>query len=823
MGRNRIHRRLLALAAFLALLGPFGLSRFAWSEPPKLKDAKDRLANRLARETSPYLLMHAHNPVDWYPWGADAFAKAKKEDKLVFLSIGYSSCFWCHVMERESFENAEVAKLLNKWFVCIKVDREERPDIDTIYMTSLNVFGQRGGWPLSMFLTAEGKPIVGGTYWPPEDKVVDGDRYPGFKTVLKRMHDLYEQKPKELAKQADKIAALTEQALAGAARAVGGEYPLPSTDQKGGGLPADLAKALVTKAVESIKGEFDQTHGGFGSPEKKFVGTKFPVPPYLELLLHEATVNHSNGTKEMITLTLDHMARGGIYDQMGGGFHRYSTERTWTVPHFEKMLYDNAQLVEVYSKAYQLTNNSLYRRIVKETLAFVGREMTAPEGGFYSALDAETNGEEGRFYVWTDQEIKEALAKHPDGGFFRKVYGADGDYNFESKYHILTLPKSLQDRAKDWKMTEEHLDARLASSRQKLFEARAKRPRPFLDTKVLTAWNGQMIAGYAVAGRILKEPEYIAAAVRAADFVLKNLRNPEGRLLRSFSSQPGGKGEARLNGYLDDYAFFTHGLLCLHDATGDKKWLEEARKVTDIMVQFHADKDRGGFFYTSNDHEKLFARAKDQSDGAQPSGNSVAVRNLVRMWLKTGDQQDRELAEKSLKTFAPTLKANPSSMTAIAEALALFLDAKETKAQTGLQPKEPSAKNGKKSDSVVKIEAAAEKADADGNQVVTVTITIDKSWHLYANPVPADFPGIPTSIAVEAKVKPEIVKVDYPEGKVVKDPLLGDYRVYEDKVRIKATVKRGKGDSRPLELMISVQACSEKQCLLPATVKVKVP
>ncbi len=822
MRRITFQKLLLGLVPILALLDHFGLPPLGRSEPPKSKNAKNRPANRLARETSPYLLMHAHNPVDWYPWGPEAFAKAKKEGKLVFLSIGYSSCFWCHVMERESFENAKVAKLLNDWFVCIKVDREERPDIDTIYMTAVNVLRQRGGWPLSMFLTAEGKPIIGGTYWPPEDKEVDGERYLGFKSVLKKMHDLHEQKPKELARQADTIATIVNQALAGATGPAGGEFPLPSGDQKGRGA-AELKNALVSEAVDSIKGEFDQTYGGFGSPEKKFVGTKFPVPPYLELLLHEGTANRSNAAKEMITLTLDHMARGGIYDQLGGGFHRYSTERTWTVPHFEKMLYDNAQLVEVYSKAYQLTNNPLYRRIVRETLAFVGREMTAPDGGFNSALDAETNGEEGRFYVWTRREIKEALANHPDADLFRKVYGADGEYNFESKYHIFTLSKAPPDRAKDLKMTEEQLEARLAPVRQKLFEARGKRLRPFLDTKVLTAWNGQMIAGYAVAGRILKEPEYIAAAVRAADFVLKNLRNPEGRLLRTFSSQPGGNGEARLNGYLDDYAFFTHGLLCLHDATGEERWLSWAQKLTDIMVQFHADKDRGGFFYTSNDHEKLFARAKDQYDGAQPSGNSVAVRNLVRLWLKTGNQNYRDLAEKSLTSFASALKNNPSSMTAMAEALALFLETKETKAQTGLQAKEALAKNGKKSDSVVKIEAAAEKADADGNQVVTLTISINKSWHLYANPVPADFPGIPISIGVESKIKPENVKVDYPEGKRVKDPLLGEYRVYEGKVKIKANVKRAKGDSEPLELTVKVQACNEKQCLLPAIVKVKVP
>jgi uncharacterized protein YyaL (SSP411 family) len=811
MKRMTFARLLLTLVAIIALVNPFGLNQFGSAGPPKAKDSKDRPTNRLAREISPYLLMHAHNPVDWYPWGPEAFAKAKKDGKLVFLSIGYSSCFWCHVMERESFENAEVAKLLNQWFVCIKVDREERPDIDTIYMTALSLSSRgSGGWPLSMFLTAEGKPIFGGTYWPPEDKEAEGKVYPGFKTVLQRVQDLRTNKLKELEKQADTVAELTVREMAGLIQGVAG---------------TNLDRTLVAGAVESLEGEFDKAHGGFGQ-ERHDVWRKFPVPPYLELLLHEATVRQSANAKEMITITLDHMARGGIYDHLGGGFHRYSTERTWTVPHFEKMLYDNAQLVEVYSKAYQLTNNPTYRRIVKETLAFVSREMTAPQHGFYSALDAETDGEEGRFYVWTDKEIKEALGDLPDADLFQRVYGVDAKYNFESKYHILTLPKPLTDRANDLTMTEEQLETRLAPLRQRLFDARAKRPKPFLDTKILTAWNGQMIAGYAVAGRILKEPDYVATAARAADFVLNNLRNSEGRLLRTFSSPPGGKGEARLNAYLDDYAFFTHGLLCLHDATGDNKWLAEAQKLTDLMVQFHADKDRGGFFYTSSDHEKLFARAKDQYDGAQPSGNSAAARNLVRLWLKTGNLQHRDLAEKCLKAFAPALKTNPAGMTAMAEALALYLDAKELKTQGVVQSKEsaPGGKDqGKKSDSVVKIEAKAEKGDAEGQQLVTVTIAIDKSWHLYANPVPADFPGIPASVAVEGKVKPEIVKIDYPEGKLVKDPLLGNYRVYEDQVKIKATVKRAKADAQPLELVVKVQACNEKQCLLPASIKVKVP
>jgi uncharacterized protein YyaL (SSP411 family) len=656
----------LALAVMQALIWAGGLPGAETSQP------KDRPTNRLAKEISPYLLMHAHNPVDWYPWGAEAFARAKKENKLIFLSIGYSSCYWCHVMERESFANKEVAKILNKYFVCIKVDREERPDIDDIYMRALHLMKQSGGWPLSMFLTADGKPIFGFTYLPREDHVQDGKKYRGLKSVLELVRKLHKEKPKELAKQADYFAELTASSLARATLGI---------------ALVDLDRNLVDEAIAGIKEEFDKVYGGFGSADKKFKGPKFPMPPVLGLLLHEADRTKSKELKQILTVTLDRMARGGIYDQIGGGFHRYSTERTWTVPHFEKMLYDNAQLTEVYARTYRLTENPLYRRVIRETLEFINREMTCPEGGFYSAIDAETNGEEGRFYVWTDKELRDALRSKEDVALVKKVHGGDAGYNFESKYYILTLAKPLAETAKELKLTEEQLKARLAPLRQKLFEARSRRVRPFLDKKILTAWNGQMIAGFATAGEMLKEPKYVQAAARAADFVLKNLRTKEGRLLRTYAAQPDKAPVARLNGYLDDYAFLVHGLLCLHDATGQKKWLDEARALTDIMIEFYSDRRpagffhtarvRGGYYYTSNDHEKLFARAKDQFDGAQPSGNSVAVRNLVRLWLKTGDDRYRELVEKNLKAFAGNLKQSPTNMTTMLEALGLFLNAED--------------------------------------------------------------------------------------------------------------------------------------------------
>jgi uncharacterized protein YyaL (SSP411 family) len=619
---------------------------------------KPKKANRLARETSPYLLQHAHNPVDWFPWGEEAFAKAKKEGKLIFLSIGYSSCHWCHVMEKDSFSREDVAKILNEHYVCIKVDREERPDIDTVYMTALNVMKDQGGWPLSMFLTADGKPVVGFTYRPREDQKEDGKTYKGFKSIARDLADAWKEQRKGVLEKADENAEKTTAALIGFSRL----SPL-----------FEMNRELVTEAVELLLESFDRTHGGFGRGER----TKFPLPSRLLLLQEEAVRNKSEAVIRALDVTLDRMARGGIYDQLGGGFHRYSTERTWTVPHFEKMLYDNAQLVEVYALAWQRKKDPLYRRIIQETLGFIEREMTAPEGGFYSALDADSEEEEGRFYVWTPTELAKLITDKDNLELFRSVYGATEGVNFEGKYHILRLPKTLTEQAAERRMTEEQLLQKLEPIRKKLLAERGKRPRPFLDTKVLTAWNGEMIAGYAVAGQVLGEKKYIDAATRAADFLLKTMRTKDGRLLRTYGAAPGQKPQAKLNGYLDDYAYLVHGLLCLHDATKEKRWLDEAKALTDVMVKFHAEEKVGGFFYTSSDHEKLFARSKDQFDGAQPSGNSMAARNLVRLWVKIGDEKYQKLALKTIRSLAIPYKANPLGLCALGSAIGMYLDVKK--------------------------------------------------------------------------------------------------------------------------------------------------
>lgn len=669
-------------------------------------EKKNNKPNHLIRESSPYLLQHAYNPVDWHPWGPEAFAKAKKEGKLIFLSIGYSSCHWCHVMEKESFSNKEVAELLNKNFICIKVDREERPDVDKIYMTSLQVQGQRGGWPLSSFLLPNGQPFVGGTYWPREDRVIRGQRVIGFKSIL----NFIVEAKKETATRQGIMKLLAGPGSAQILGMTGG--PLLSTTQiatafqtslldrfgltrmeyigfrvaeeikkelegQKKNLLFGLEKKHLTEAAENLKLGFDPVHGGFGSPFQEFRGTKFPTSPRLLFLHEQAQRDNSNNSKKILEVTLDHMALGGVYDQLGGGFHRYSTERTWTVPHFEKMLYDNGQLMEIYAAAYSTTKKPLYERVIRETLTFMERDMTSPEGGFYSALDADSEGEEGRFYVWTNDDLKKALPNADERKLLANVYGMSGEYNFEEKYHILVLDKPFADVAKQMGTTEEKLKKQLTPVTEKLFKFRSKRERPFRDTKILTAWNGLMIAGYAKAGEVLKDKTYVEAAEKAANFVLKNLRTDKGRLLRTYGAAPNQKAKAKLNAYLDDYAFLTHGLLNLYEATKDKKWLDEAKNLTATMIEHHWDKENDGFFFTSGDHEKFFARMKDQYDGARPSGNSMAARNLVRLWQLTGEKKYRDYAEKTMIALSSALTEGPENVTTLVSALGLYLDAKK--------------------------------------------------------------------------------------------------------------------------------------------------
>ncbi len=781
------------------------------AEPPKPAgpDAKPKFTNALAKETSPYLLMHAHNPVNWYPWGPEAFAKAKKENKLVFLSVGYSSCYWCHVMERQSFANEEIAKLMNERLVCVKLDREERPDIDAIYMAALHARGRRGGWPLSMFLTPEGKPIWGGTYWPPDDKEIEGEKVAGFKTIVTKLHEVWTSNEKDLRDDADKLADAVNRTLA--------QEQLKLT-------LVELNRDLVNEVVDAVKEEYDSVHGGFGSKEGGFKGPKFPTPTILQLLLNEYERTKNEATLKIVTHTLDRMLMGGIYDQIGGGFHRYSVDREWNVPHFEKMLYDNAQLVSVYSRAYRLTKKPAYRRVVEETLAFIEREMTSPEGAFYCALDAETEAEEGRFYVWTAKEIDAVLP--PNGAeLVKQVYGVAAGPNFEEKFNVLLLPKPLDLVAAEMKLAEDELVARLRPFKQKLFEARAKRPRPFLDTKILTGWNGLMIAAYADAGSALKDRTYYTKAERAAEFLLTHLRTKDGRLLRTWSARPGEKGEAKLTATLEDYAFLVHGLFILGNETGKKRWLDEAAALTETMVKHHHDAAHGGFFTTAHDAEKLFARAKDSYDGATPSGNSVAAFNLVLL-VRTGDDRLKKyekLAEETLRASTARLKMAPAGSTTLARALGYWLDFQKDKRE----PAGPSA-DPKKDEDPVQLAATLDPKlpGPDGKQTLTITLDIAKGWHAYAHQ-PGNESLTPTSVAVTSKAKLEDVKVTYPPGTEYRDPTVETpIRTYEGKTAIRVSLSRpivnGKPDAGPIEVAVRYQVCDDKRCLLPKTVKLKV-
>jgi hypothetical protein len=620
--------------------------------------AGERRANHLAGETSPYLRLHLHNPVDWYPWGPAALEKARRENKPIFLSIGYSSCHWCHVMEKESFSDEQIAALLNQHFVCIKVDREERPDIDTIYMTALQIYmeissGRRGGgWPLSMFLLPDGRPFFGGTYFPARD----GDRgvATGFLTLVQKIVEIWKATPERVEQDAAVITRLTKTEL---------ESRRPVAIEP-------LDQSIVEATQAALLEQFDPEWGGFGFDADNPWRPKFPEPSNLLFLVRRWQQTKDARLLELLTKTLDKMAEGGIRDHLGGGFHRYSVDRLWRIPHFEKMLYDNGQLATVYAEAYALTGRAEYRQVVEELLSFVKRELTHEGGAFYAALDADSEGEEGAFYRWTQEEVERLLTAEQ----FRvavAVYGIQGPPNFEDQYFVLQLSEPLPATAQRLGLSVAQLSEQLEPIRKRLLETREKRIRPLTDTKILTAWNGLMIRGYADAGRLLKQPEYVEAAVRAAKFVLQHNRDEQGRLLRSYDA-----GKARFNAYLDDYAFLVDGLLALHQATQDRQWLETAEQLTQSQIEHFWDPRSGGFFFTSNDHESLLARSRTPFDGAVPAGNSVAAANLLFLGqaLKKPDYVTK--AGQTIESVSGTLKALPDAAPRMVVAVSQWLEQK---------------------------------------------------------------------------------------------------------------------------------------------------
>lgn len=579
------------------------------------------MPNRLINETSPYLLQHSHNPVDWYPWGSEALQKAQREDKPIFLSIGYAACHWCHVMEHESFEDAATAAQLNENFVPIKVDREERPDLDSIYMSAVVALTGQGGWPMSMFLTPQGVPFYGGTYFP------NTRRYnmPAFTDVLSAMSDAWKNRREEIMTSGSQIL----QAIQAG--------DLPTQD-------APLDPHTLDHAAAYTREAFDEINGGWGS------APKFPQPMTLEFLIRRYVVTHDDLLLKMITQTLDKMARGGIYDQLGGGFHRYSTDATWLVPHFEKMLYDNAQLARVYLHAWQITQNDFHRRIVEETLDYVAREMTDPRGGFYSTQDADSEGHEGKFYVWSAEEIRIVLGD--EAQVFLDAYDVTERGNFEGK-NILHVVRDMDVRAAMQHASQAEIESRLETARQKLLAVREQRVKPARDEKVLTAWNGLMLAAFAEAARTLQRADYRAIAERNANFMLGEMRDTNGRLRRSWK-----QGDARLNGYLEDYANLTEGLLALYETTFDAQWFITARELADEMLAHFAD-PQFGFFDTSDDHETLVTRPKDLYDNAVPSGNAMAATVLQKLNAFTGDSRYTDAALRALQRVQPAMKSAP--------------------------------------------------------------------------------------------------------------------------------------------------------------------
>ncbi|MCZ6689035.1 MAG: thioredoxin domain-containing protein [Planctomycetota bacterium] len=586
--------------------------------------------NRLAKEKSPYLLQHAHNPVDWYPWGEEAFERAKAEDKPVFLSIGYSTCHWCHVMEHESFENEEVAKFMNDHFISIKVDREERPDVDGIYMSYVQLKTGRGGWPLSVWLTPEEIPFFGGTYYPMPRRM----GMPSFLDMLTRISEIWKTKREEIEKDALKIAEALEK----------------HTERSEAG---EVNAAVLDIAYADLKASFDPAYGGFGR------APKFPRSMELSFMMRYYRRTSNAEALPMIEKTLEMMYRGGMYDHLGGGFHRYSTDARWLVPHFEKMLYDNALLARAYLEAYQLTGKELYARIAREILDYVLRDMLAPSGGFYSAEDADSaedvdsKKEEGVFYVWTPAELVEILGKK-DGELIKSYYGVTKTGNFETTgKSILHLPLPPEEFPAKAGMEEGAWLEILERSKKKLFEVRGKRIRPYLDDKIITAWNGLMISSMAFAYEVLGDDRYLDAGKRAADFALERLVK-DGRLLRRHRD-----GESGIHGFIDDYAFFSAALLDLYQATWDDRYFREAIRLTDEMVRLFWDDKGGGFYFAGSDAEELIARPKEVYDGALPSGNSVAALNLLRLGEWTSDKKWIERGENTIKAFGAQIAQHP--------------------------------------------------------------------------------------------------------------------------------------------------------------------
>jgi uncharacterized protein YyaL (SSP411 family) len=768
------------------------------------------VTNRLAGESSPYLLLHQHNPVDWYPWGEEALERARREDKPIFLSVGYSTCYWCHVMERESFADPQVAAVMNRDFVSIKLDREERPDLDEIYMTATQILTGQGGWPNSLFLTPKLEPFFAGTYFPPED----AHGRPGFRHILEDLAQAWNERRADVEEQAAEMAKAMRHFLE--------ERSRPAPEPPGPGA--------CWRGVDSLARRFDKQWGGFGS------APKFPTPSNLFLLLEMAPERPDAG--EMLAATLDNMARGGIYDQLAGGFHRYATDREWKVPHFEKMLYDNGFLLELHAREHARTNDPQAARVARETAAFLDQEMTSPEGAFWSAIDAETGGHEGAYYVWTRTEI-EAVLGEEDASFAAPLLGFAGPPFFEEDRYVLHAPERWEEVARRRRLDPRELLRELAGPRQRLLEARWKRPRPATDDKVLADWNGIAIAGLAVAGRLLSEPKFIVQAIRAADMVLREMRPAGGPLLHVWRA-----GQARIPAFLADYAFLVRGALALHEATGEARWLTAAAELTDEQTTRLADPE-GGFFVAGASPDLLF-RSKDPFDGAIPAPNAVAVLNLIELADRDAAgrrAQWRDQATAALRAFAPLVEQHPEAVRMLAIAARRYhggVPAPVEAAHERAPEAGPLAMLEKEAEQLVSVhlelegEGGAEAPGAEPGAVAEAQVSwrpfrlvleIAPGWHLQANP-PSESFLVPITLAAQGV---ELRRVTYPAGEPLRVAFSSrPVASYQARVKLTGEIGLPAGPQHPqasgaARLLLTYQPCDDRRCLPPVTRTVHLP
>jgi len=718
--------------------------------------------NRLIHEDSPYLLQHAHNPVDWYAWGPEAFTKAKKEGKPIFLSIGYSTCHWCHVMEKESFENLTIAKLLNEYFIPIKVDRERRPDVDATYMTAVQLISGRGGWPMSSFLTPEGKTFFGGTYYPPEQ----------FEQLLQQIHSFWLTDKPKLIEQANEISQAVTERLSTHVQA-----------QK-------IETSAINDAVVELMSRYDKLHGGFsGAP-------KFPSEPSLYLLLKHVERTGNKSVMVALENTLDTMARGGIYDQIAGGFHRYSTDGIWLVPHFEKMLYNQANLSITYLKALQLTADPEFARIVSQTLDYVLREMTSKNGGFYSATDADSEGEEGLYFIWTPQQIRNIL-NPSDAQLAIDIYDVTEKGNFEGQ-NILNVPKSFAEYAKDNNLNPNELQNSVNRINQQLWQERQKRIPPLRDDKIITSWNGMMITAFAQAGDFLDEPRYLDAATKAAEFIWNHNRDKKGELQRVNLNN-----NASVNAIQEDYAYLAESFLTLFDITGEQRWLRNAIEITDVMIIRFWDKQNGGFFMGEEESATVgMGRAKDSYDGAIPSGNAVALHVLQMLSRRTDNVDYENYTEQMLSTFAGTIERNPA-------AFAYMLSSADDLFHGEIGAHQFAARGAVTIDAII-----------DGTNL-TINLSIKPGWHINSHQPLQDYLIATDLVLSETAGDWQLGQIQYPTAKVAS---LGFQKellsVYEGNVKLTATLRKTRKGT-PLNKMapieLHLQACDNKSCLPPET------